>query len=168
MKSRKCPTCRSEMRGSLVSHNYRECGLEFVTLENVPVYDCQRCGEHVLSIPAIEQLHRGIALALAHKPFRLMPQEVKFIRRYLGLSNVDFARTMGVSREQASRWTSTDPMGASAERLLRLLVERIEPAEKYPIDWLQNISEERDRVEPIRLRSSDARWEQVGNDAPAA
>jgi len=65
-------------------------------------------------------LHRAIAHAIAIKPTRLMPKEVRFLRDHLDLGNKEFAELMGVSPEQASRWTS-DPIGVPAERLLRLI-----------------------------------------------
>jgi DNA-binding transcriptional regulator YdaS (Cro superfamily) len=46
---------------------------------------------------------------------------VRFIRDHLELSNKDFAILMGVSETQASRWTSSEPIGVPAERFLRML-----------------------------------------------
>jgi hypothetical protein len=44
---------------------------------------------------------------------------------------------MGVSRETVSRWeTGAAPMGAVADRLLRLLVVTHEPTESYAVDNL--------------------------------
>lgn len=161
--TRKCPKCRAQMRGSVQEHRYTECGLDYVLLKNVAVFECDECGERVLRIPAIEKLHRGIAHVIARRPSRLRPAEVRFLRKYLGLSNQDFAKTMGVSESQASRWTTSEPMGASAERLLRLLVERLNPAQEYPIKWLQSIASEREEAEtPLVLRSKNSQWEQDG------
>jgi putative zinc finger/helix-turn-helix YgiT family protein len=159
--NKKCPNCRAEMVESVVEHRYTECGLDSVVLANVPVFSCPACGERILRIPAIDGLHRVIAIAVSRKASRLTPAEVRFLRKYLGLSNRDFARVMGVTPEQSSRWTTTEPIGTSAERVLRLLVERIEPADEYPIGWLQQISDERDVVEPIWLRERHARWERI-------
>jgi putative zinc finger/helix-turn-helix YgiT family protein len=159
MKNKKCPKCRGEMRTNVTQHRYTESGLDSVVLANVPRYECGSCGERILRIPAIENLHRAIAFAVARKPSRLTSAEVRFLRKYLGLSNRDFAKTMGVTPEQSSRWTTSESMGASAERLLRLLVERLEPAAEYPIEWLQQISDEREQVQPIYLRSRKTRWE---------
>ncbi|HTE54169.1 MAG TPA: type II TA system antitoxin MqsA family protein [Kofleriaceae bacterium] len=168
MKTKNCQSCGAEMHPSVENYNYAECGLDYVTLQNVTVFRCPECGEHVLRIPAIEGLHRLIAFTVARKPSRLQAHEVKFLRKYLGLSNRDFAKTMGVTPEQSSRWTTTEPMGAPAERLLRVLVERLEPAREYPIEWLQNISEERGDSEPLVVRSDDAQWASVHQQPGAA
>jgi putative zinc finger/helix-turn-helix YgiT family protein len=162
MKNKKCHNCSSDMRANVQPrHRYTECGLDFVTLANVPVFECPACGAHQLRIRAIEQLHKAIADAVVHKPSRLTPPEVKFLRKYLGLSNQDLAKTMGVSPEQTSRWTSNEPIGTSADRLLRVLVLGLQPAEEYPIKWLQSITDERGKVEPIELTSRRSQWEPV-------
>lgn len=148
------------MHGEHTNHLYTECGLDFVTLRGVPVYRCANCGEELLSLPCIESLHRVIAEALANKPVRLTPQEVKFLRKYLGYSNADFAKTMGVSAEQASRWTTTDRIGTQADRLLRMLVMRSEPVDAYPIEALQQI-EDVTREIPIDIEKSSTNWRTV-------
>jgi DNA-binding transcriptional regulator YiaG len=74
--------------------------------------------------PHMGPLHRAIAQiaqAIAVKPARLVPNEVRFIRDHLALSNKDFAELMGVSAEQASRWMTEHPSGVPAERFLRML-----------------------------------------------
>jgi len=62
-----------------------------VILVGVPVARCGRCGETEVGIPGIEALHRAIAGALIAKPARLAPEEVRFLRKHLGLSSADFA-----------------------------------------------------------------------------
>jgi DNA-binding transcriptional regulator YiaG len=109
----------------LVDHDYRESGLDGVTLMQVPLHQCSRCGEESLELSHVEELHRALALLVAGKPGALGPPEVRFLRACLGDSDHDFARRMGVSPEVASRWSSdTNPMRLSgpADRLLRLLI----------------------------------------------
>ena len=58
-----------------------------------------------------------------------------FLRKHIGLSGTDFAQRMGVARETVSRWeTGATPMGAVADRLLRLLVVTHAPTESYAVD----------------------------------
>jgi putative zinc finger/helix-turn-helix YgiT family protein len=160
---KRCPGCRGPMSEVVRDHHYVESGLDFVYLDELPVAVCDSCGEELLAIPAIESLHRTIALAIAGKSARLSPQEIKFLRKYLGLSNTDFARTMGVAPETSSRWASGEaPMGTSADRLLRLLVVRGERPESYPIEKLQNIDDQRADVRRLDLRrDTSARWRPI-------
>ena len=117
----KCTECGNAMTKSIGDHRYRESGMEHVILHNVTRYECESCGAKRVNIPAIAQLHRLLAQIISTKPARLIPSEVRFIRDHLELSNKDFAILMGVSETQASRWTSSEPIGVPAERFLRML-----------------------------------------------
>ncbi len=117
----KCNECGNAMVKSVGDHHYTESGLDNVILHGVTKYECARCGARRVVIPAVAQLHRTIARELARKPARLVPAEVAFLRDHLELSNREFAELMGVSPEQASRWTTSDQIGVPAERFLRML-----------------------------------------------
>ncbi len=87
-----------------------------------PAHKCTACGALKISIPAIETLHRVIALAVLHKISRFSGAEVRFLRKYLRLSGIDFAKRIGASPETVSKWEN-DPIFQSehrSERLLRL------------------------------------------------
>jgi putative zinc finger/helix-turn-helix YgiT family protein len=117
----KCLECGNTMAKTVGDHIYRESGMEHVILRNITKLHCESCGAKRVQIPAIAQLHRALANALARKPARLIPSEVRFLRDHLELTNIEFAALMGVSQHQTSRWTSTEPIGVPAERFLRLL-----------------------------------------------
>jgi transcriptional regulator with XRE-family HTH domain len=74
----------------------------------------------------------------------LAPVEIRFLRKHIGLSAADFAQRMGVARETVSRWeTGANPMGAVADRLLRLLVVTHESTESYAVDdFLRELDDE--------------------------
>lgn len=128
----KCLECGNAMTKSVGDHVYRESGMDHVILRNITKLHCESCGAKRVQIPAIAQLHRALANAIARKPARLVPSEVRFLRDHLELTNTEFAALMGVSSHQTSRWTSSDPIGVPAERFLRLLAtlgpELVKPA----------------------------------------
>jgi putative zinc finger/helix-turn-helix YgiT family protein len=117
----KCTECGNAMTKAIGDHHYTESGLDNVMLRGVSKYECPSCGSKRVAIPAISQLHRAIALALAQKPARLVSAEVAFLRDYLDLSNRDFADLMGVTPEHTSRWASSAEISGPAERFLRTL-----------------------------------------------
>lgn len=117
----KCPECKCTMKKTVEDHVYSESGMDHVILRNVSEYTCPEDGTSFVQIPAMGQLHRALALALAEKPTRLIPSEVRFLRDHLGLTNTQFAELMGVTPTQSSRWTNSDPIGTQAERFLRVL-----------------------------------------------
>lgn len=117
----KCTECSNTMTKSIGDHHYTECGLDNVILHGITLLECESCGAKRAVIPAMAQLHRAIARALARKPARLVPAEVAYLRDHLDLSNKEFAELMGVSPEHTSRWASSEPIGVPAERFLRML-----------------------------------------------
>ena len=119
------------------NYHYTASGLPHVTLQQVEVSRCPVCGETEVAIPHIEALHRAIAAVLVQKRARLAPEEIRYLRKYLGWSGVDFAAHMGVTPETVSRWErGTTPMGGQADRLLRLLVVNLAPVQNYSADRL--------------------------------
>jgi putative zinc finger/helix-turn-helix YgiT family protein len=147
------------MKVARENYSYTASGLPYVTLRGIEIRRCPQCGEHEAVIPRLEELHRTIAEAVSEKPARLAPAEIRFLRKYLGWSGADFAKHMGVTKESVSRWENGhEPMGPTADRLLRLMVATIAPVKDYPIDTLANLD---DSYEPIRLRMQPAKsgWE---------
>lgn len=133
-------------------YRYTECGLTNVIVDGIETTECPRCGETYTGIRAIEQLHRAIAAAVIRKRARLAAEEIKFLRKSLGWSGVDFAKRMGASAETVSRWENgKTPMGPSADRLLRILVARETPVTEYSVDVLAQVTADDKRAKPVRL-----------------
>ena len=127
-------------------------GLPHVELHGVEVTRCQGCGKEGMAIPRIGQLHRVLADAFVRQRRMLAPVEIRYLRKHIGLSAGDFAQMMGVARETVSRWeTGAQPMGAVADRLLRLLLVTHEPTESYAVDDL--LRELNDEPAPSNLSS---------------
>ena len=133
----KCINCGAVTTSRRGVHRYTESGLSNVTLANVETRTCQTCGEREVVIPKIAKLHQAIARHLITNQCPFTPEEVRFLRQWLGLATVDFALFMGVRPETVSRWEHRDaafPPSATADRLLRLLVANHDPVEQYPVD----------------------------------
>lgn len=138
-------------------------GLPHVELHGVVVTRCPGCGKEGITIPRIAQLHRVLAEGFVTQRRMLAPPEIRFLRKHIGLSAADFAQRMGVARETVSRWeTGAKPMGAVADRLLRLLVVTHEPTDSYAVDdFLRELDDE---PAPAKLasvplwRSDDKGW----------
>lgn len=152
----KCENCGAQMKSGKENYRYTECGLDSVTLMNVEVRRCSECGEYEVDIPRMEQLHRLIAQEVAAKGPRLTPQEIRFLRKYLGFSGVDFAATLDVTPETVSRWENgKKQMSPVAERALRLMVFVREPIAEYPLERLAEVA--RGEAAPLRMRLRDSR-----------
>lgn len=150
----KCVECGGPVKTRREKHyRYVECGLPNVIVDGIEVSECPRCGETYTGIPAVEGLHRTIAAAVIYKKGRLAPEEIKFLRKSLGWSGVDFAKRMGTTPETVSRWENRKaPMGPAADRLLRLLVAKETPVTEYAVDVLAQLAGDDRPPKPARLR----------------
>ena len=148
-----CVDCDASIR---VRHNqtvaYDFAGLPNVSLCGVVVRVCEN-GHRECVVPKRDELHQALTHALVVKPTRLMPFEVKFMRKHLGWSQAAFAKRMGVAPESASRWeTGTVVMAPTAERLLRLMVLTLKPLTHYKfLDVFARLNHKR---APARLRAT--------------
>lgn len=128
----KCLECNREISERISTHRYCETDGINVLLEGVTITECG-CGEGVV-IPKMAQLNRHLASEMAKKAERLTPGEIRWLRKYLGWSGVDFARRFDVDPSTVSRWENgRKPMGGTAERLLRILALTQDPVEEYPL-----------------------------------
>ena len=151
MKSMKCTDCGTEMKTSRENFRHAALGLPGLTLFGVEVSRCPNCGEYEVEIPHLQGLIKAISGELITKPARLAPEEVTFLWKYLALSGQHFAKRMGVTKEQVSRWESgKKPMGTVADRLLRMLVASAKSSEEYSGESLEKIKDE--PAGPLKLR----------------
>ncbi len=162
----KCTECGRVMTSRRCDHRYVECGLRNVVLKDVQIRHCGNCGNEELGIRRIEELHRVVAHVIAMKHERLRPAEIRFLRKSLGLSGVDFARKMGVAPETVSRWERKDKplaMSRSAERLLRVLVFFEEPVEQYDRRGLDlgSVGTQEPSSRTVRLAPSATGWREL-------
>jgi len=154
-----CLECGGAMTTTRENFKYAASGLPGITLVGVEVSRCPQCGAFEVAIPHIEELHRLLAHEVAARTGRLAPEEIRFLRKWLGWSGVDFAAHMGVDPATVSRWENDSlQMGGSAERLLRLMVATREPIQTYSLEMLKQIGDT--KASPLRLglRADAAGW----------
>lgn len=157
-KAVRCIQCGGKLTTKRENYRYAACGLPNVTLIGVEVRRCSKCGDHEVVIPRIEELHRVLAAAVVRQATRLTKDEIRFLRKYLGYSGVDFAKVIGVAPETISRWENgKEKIGTSAEKLIRMLVVHTQPTRSYPIETLATITEER-TPKPLGLRPKGNGW----------
>jgi putative zinc finger/helix-turn-helix YgiT family protein len=160
-KAMSCPSCGSKMSGRRENHKYTACGLDYVTLVNVEVKRCKDCGEWEVIIPRVEELHRVIAQIVARSKSKLRGCEIKFLRKYLGLSASDASSALSVGVSWLSRCENDKaPISPGAERFLRLMVMYDQPKQSYPLEEL--LAEKNDKKpSPIRLDLGSS-WQPAG------
>jgi DNA-binding transcriptional regulator YiaG len=122
---------------------------------------CPRCGDSELAVSDIEGLHHAIARAIIVKRQRLMPSEIRYLRKQLRMSGVELATHVGATPESVSRWEhGRTPMGVTSDRLLRLMVV-VALGGAYPLKTLRVVAQHEPRATPIHVRWQNGVWEAV-------
>ena len=67
----KCPDCHAEMTSRVENYQYEYTGLLDVTLLDVEVRHCSKCGDSRVVIPNLDGLHRAIALQFEAEEVRV-------------------------------------------------------------------------------------------------
>jgi DNA-binding transcriptional regulator YiaG len=155
--------CQGEVTKTIEARPYDECGLPNVMLANVEVRRCTSCGNTAVAIPNMAGLHRTIARALATKPARLLPAELRFMRKYLGLSSSAFADLLGVTDDVVLAWESDEDgknkIRKRHEFAIRLLVRVREPVTEYPGEIVaKDAAPARPAPKKWRMQSSSDGW----------
>jgi len=157
-----CDECGGPTMTARENFLYAASGLPNVTLVGVLVTRCPKCGAFEVEIPRIEELHRTIARAIVTKPAPLTPAEIRFLRKWLGWSGVDFAAHMGVTPETVSRWeTGNLGMGAAADRLVRLMIVNQAPVQNFSLELLKAIDEKASVPFRLGVEADDKGWHSV-------
>ncbi len=105
-------------------------GLENVFLEGISVNECPKCAEKSPVIPRIEELHQVMVHDLLRQP-QLTGNEIRFLRKHVGLSAREFADKIKITPECLSRVENGhELLKDSTEKLIRAVVAA-------KIDWEQ-------------------------------
>ena len=112
--------------------------------------------QHVLP-----ELHHLIAHIVARQKEKLLPEEIRFLRKVLGLGFDDLAKVMNVSEGVVGNWESgTEAMPGVAEKLLRVMTFVQPPKDDYDVDELKNIGDAPPQTPPdMRLRAQADGWQ---------
>lgn len=100
-----CPSCdcKKPMKAEVMTHRFKESGLDNVILHGVKRYHCTNCGESILDYGNINQLNLTLADTLLRKKDLLTGNEIRFLRTYAGYSSEMFARIIGLDKTSFSR-----------------------------------------------------------------
>ena len=97
------------------------CGLDNVWLENGFTYNETPYGQTV-QIDEPEELDHAIALLLLEKPYALNNKELRFLRQFIGLSQLDLGSLIGVDAQTVARWEKNEEItDSAATRLARFV-----------------------------------------------
>lgn len=146
-----CPTCGKEMTAVEKTYRYLESGLDYVYLEGIPVFECPN-GHKLPRIPKMKELLDVIADAVLRKSTPLTGDDVRFLRKRIGLRAVVFGQYLGVNASTISRWeTGKEKIGPQSDRLIRLLYAIIQSHPRTS-ELLQEFTELRAKADRKKTR----------------
>lgn len=122
-KVEKCEECGKKMRRVVQErYQYLESGLSNVVLRRIAAHVCE-CGEQVVALPNVERLHGLIFEKILMKESAIRGDELRFLRKTMGLKGVDFARMVKVDPTTLSKWEAgTQAISDEHDKLIRFAV----------------------------------------------
>lgn len=150
-----CSMCdnKKPLKKTKITHKYKECGLDNVTLIGVEYSRCDKCGEEYYGYGNMEKLNEMIASVLVQKKEFLTGNEVRFLRKHLGYSGAMFAKIIGYDDATLSRLErGSQPVTKAFDRLIRFTVASKLPDRNYDLHD-QILKDEGIKLDRIELTS---------------
>ena len=115
-----CSDCGSEALVERGTYRFRESGLDNVVLKGIEIIKCSACGNEEPILPNLDGLLRVIAVAIVTNRLPLTGAEVRYLRKYLGMSGDQFARILHTDKSTLSKWeTGAVNIGSKSDLLIR-------------------------------------------------
>jgi len=124
-------------------YHYQECGLDNVYLAN-GYREVETPDGPAVSIEDVYGLHKAIARGLVNNKPILSGAEVRFIRKFLELTQARLADLLGVEEQSVRRWEGLDELPKQADRSVRLVFRDMLHDLELPLsELIQRIAEAR-------------------------
>jgi putative transcriptional regulator len=122
-------------------YHYRECGLRNVYLANGYREVATPYGRGI-AVEDVHGLHNAIARELVNTKPALSGAEVRFIRKFLELTQTHLADLLGVEEQSVRRWEGLEELPRQADRSVRLVFRDMLRDLELPLDeFVQRIAE---------------------------
>jgi len=127
MKTERCANCGEIAKVTRKNYEFKEMGIP-VVLQQINVIECPHCGNIDPIIPNMDGLMRVLALGVLRNPNKLCGNEVRFLRKYVNKSAVEFARFLHVNHTHLSKIENDRyEIGPQMDKLVRLMVVNLDP-----------------------------------------
>jgi len=126
MVDRTCAGCGGQVTSVTAPVSIEMRG-ETIAVPDVEHERCAQCGEEYLSLDAADLVQREAVARMRAAHGLLTPDEIRGLRRALGVSQAALERLLGVGAKTVVRWEKgTVFQSATADRLMRLLTAKPE------------------------------------------
>lgn len=144
-------------------YHYTDSGLDNIWLAN-GYEEHHEDGEVFVGIHDIDGLHEQIGLAIANKSNDINPQEFKFLRLELNLSQAKLGQLLGVSDQTVARWEKGEnEITRTGDVILRALYKESLENESDISQMLTTLSDldVRENIERMEFEESNCHWRKV-------
>lgn len=118
----RCTNCDAEATQITGNYLFSESGLSNLVLKNIEIIKCDQCGTSDPIISRPKDIIKTLARAIVNKPFALTGEEIRFLRKYLGMSQDTFASYLHSDKAVLSRWENDrEPVGSKSDLLIRTI-----------------------------------------------
>lgn len=134
-------------------HHYTECGLKNVFINGLEfVVDDE--GDEIITIPAVNELHRVIALGIVSHKHGISPDELRFLRTEMGYTQAELATLVHHDKQSVGRWERGEfEIDGSAETIIRrLAIEKLNLDSAAGMDELSRRSVPTVKPQPIQIQ----------------
>lgn len=138
------------------SHHYTECGLENVFIDGLEfVVDDE--GDEIITIPAVNELHKVIALGIISHEHGMSGAELRFLRTEMGYTQSELAAFVHHDKQSIGRWERGEyDIDSKAEAIIRrLAIEKLMLDSTQGIDELSRRSVPTARAQPINIKKAN-------------
>jgi DNA-binding transcriptional regulator YiaG len=113
----------------MVDYRYTECGLDNVTIHGAEVL-VDDAGDEVYCIRNVVGLHKVIAQCIITHGHGITPDELRFLRTEMGLTQAELAALVKKDHQTIGRWERGEKtIDQNAEALIRMIAaEKLEVA----------------------------------------
>ena len=146
----------------MIDHHYTECGLPNVIISGLH-NEVDDGGDAIITIPAINELHRVIAEGIVRHDNGMSGDELRFLRTEMGLTQAELARLVHRDKQSIGRWERSEvELDSSAEVIIRMMaIEKLKlkvnlDVEEIALSTIPTVEEQ-----PINIRA-------VAGDDPAS
>jgi len=167
MPRSKCPRCKATKAVERVATAKRPYafvlgGLSSVLLCGIKVQTCAKCGLESPTIPRLGRLMDVIAQSLLRKPARLTGEELRYLRKHVGMPTNAFAARVRVRPEHLSRVENgKSAVAEQLDRLARAVVSAELDQEflrELLLDWVEDLEEAPEAPAPC-FKLHGKQWE---------
>lgn len=103
------------------SHHYTECGLGNVFIDGLETFRDDD-GDEVITIPAVNELHKVIALGIVSHEHGMSGEELRFLRTEMGLTQAELGSLVHHDKQSVGRWERGEfEVDGAAETIIRRL-----------------------------------------------